>query len=158
GLPPGAGRIHVRSAAVARAYSDGTRDGFDDAGFLTGDYGAIDANGQLMLLGRVSSFVNVAGRKVQPEEVEYVLRGMPGVVDVRVTAVPDPQRGQQIVACIVPQANTMSTLEVRQYCASRLAAFKIPRRVIFLDAIPMTSRGKTDRSALDALVRERLAG
>ena len=49
-------------------------------------------------------------------------------------------------------------LEVRQYCAARLAAFKIPRSVIFLDAIPMTARGKTDRLALDALVRERLPG
>jgi len=133
-----------------------TRGSFEDAGFLTGDYGALGTAGQLMLMGRVSSFVNVAGRKVQPEEVEQVLRAMPGVRDVRVTAASDPQRGQQLVACIVPEANTMSTLEVRQYCASRLAAFKIPRRVIFLDAIPMTARGKTDRPALDALVRTRL--
>jgi acyl-CoA synthetase (AMP-forming)/AMP-acid ligase II len=155
-LPPGAGRIHVRSAAVARGYSDGTHDGFDADGFLAGDYGAVDAAGQLTLLGRVSSFVNVAGRKVQPEEVEQVLRAMPGVADVRVLAAPDARRGQQIVACIVPQAHTITTLEVRRYCASRLAAFKIPRGVIFLDAIPMTNRGKTDRAALDAIVRARL--
>ena len=156
-LPAGAGRIHVQSAAVARGYSDGTRDGFDADGFLTGDYGAIDEAGRLTLLGRVSSFVNVAGRKVQPEEVEQVLRTMPGVADVRVLAAPDAQRGQQIVACIVRGAGTTSTLDVRQYCASRLAAFKIPRCVIFLDVMPMTPRGKTDRAALDGLVRERLA-
>ena len=157
-LPLGAGRIHVRSAAVAGGYSDGTHDGFEDEGFLTGDYGAIDSAGQLMLLGRLSSFVNVAGRKVQPGEVEQILRAMPGVADVRVVAAPEPQRGQQIVACIVPHSDTISMLEVRQYCAARLAAFKIPRSVIFLDAIPMTARGKTDRLALDALVRERLPG
>lgn len=157
-LPPGSGRIHVRSAAVARGYSDGTHDGFDDQGFLTGDYGSIDTAGQLMLLGRVSSFVNVAGRKVQPGEVEQILRAMPGVADVCVVAASEPRRGQQIVACIVPQSDTITMLEVRQYCASRLAAFKIPRSVIFLDAIPMTARGKIDRVALDALVRERLSG
>ena len=59
-------------------------DGFDERGFLTGDYGAWDARGRLTLCGRVSAFVNVAGRKVQPDEVEQVLRAMPGVADVRV--------------------------------------------------------------------------
>ena len=54
-----------------------------------------------MLTGRVSSFINVAGRKVQPAEVEDVLRQMPGVRDVRVVAAADPQRGEQVVACLV---------------------------------------------------------
>lgn len=157
-MPPGAGRIHVRSAAVAAGYSDETRGGFDADGFLTGDYGAWDAAHQLTLLGRMSTFVNVAGRKVQPDEVEQVLRTMPGVVDVRVLAAPDMQRGQQIVACIVPDrvAGGISTISVRQFCAARVAAFKIPRTIIFLDAIPVTPRGKTDRAALDDLVRARL--
>jgi acyl-CoA synthetase (AMP-forming)/AMP-acid ligase II len=75
--PANAGRIHVRSAAVAGGYSDDTRDGFDEHGFLTGDYGAWDARQRLTLRGRVSAFVNVAGRKVQPEQVEQVLRAMP---------------------------------------------------------------------------------
>ena len=76
-------------------------DGFGDGGFLTGDYGAWDAGGRLTLRGRVSSFVNVAGRKVHPDEVEHVLRDMPGITHVRVVAAPDAKRGQQIVACIV---------------------------------------------------------
>lgn len=156
-MPPGAGRVHVRSAAVADGYSDGTRDGFQHDGFLTADYGVVDATHQLTLLGRISSFVNVAGRKVQPDEVEQILRAMPGVADVRVLGAPDAQRGQQIVACIVRNADDVSMLAIRQHCASRLPAFKIPRSVIFLDAIPMTPRGKPDRAALDVLVRERLA-
>jgi acyl-CoA synthetase (AMP-forming)/AMP-acid ligase II len=102
--------------------------------------------------------VNVAGRKVQPEEVEQVLRAMPGVVDVRVLAAPDARRGQQIVACIVADAGDerISTLSVRQFCASRLAAHKIPRTILFLNAMPLTVRGKTDRAALEDLVRTRL--
>jgi acyl-CoA synthetase (AMP-forming)/AMP-acid ligase II len=153
---PGTGRIHVRSAAVSSGYSDGDRDGFVDGGFLTGDCGALDACQRLTLLGRVTSFVNVAGRKVQPDEVEQVLRTMPGVRDVRIVAAPDTRRGQQIVACVVTSDIAVTPLAVRQFCAARLAPYKIPRSVVFLNAIPLTARGKTDRAALDDLVRARV--
>jgi long-chain acyl-CoA synthetase len=152
---PDAGRIHVRSDAVASGYSDGEHESFTDGGFLTGDYGAWDEGDRLMLLGRVSSFVNVAGRKVQPDEVEQVLRGMPGVADVRVIAAHDERRGQQIVACVVADGSGVTALGVRSFCAARLAPHKIPRRIVFVDAIPLTARGKTDRVALDDLVRAR---
>jgi long-chain acyl-CoA synthetase len=156
--PAGAGRVHVRSAAIASGYSDHEQDGFDELGFLTGDYGAWDARQQLTLRGRVSRFVNVAGRKVQPEEVEQVLRAMPGVADVRVLAAPDARRGQQIVACIVADAGdqTVGALAVRRFCATRLAPHKIPRTILMLDAMPLTVRGKTDRAALEELVHARL--
>ena len=109
--------------------------------------------------GRASAFVNVAGRKVQPEEVEHVLRTMPGVAEVEVMAAPDSRRGQQIVACIVPAGrdHRIGSLSVRQFCAARLAAHKIPRTILLLDAMPLTARGKTDRAALEALVRARLS-
>lgn len=81
---------------------------------------------------------------------------MPGVADVRVLGAADQIRGQQVVACIVAPGADIATLTVREFCAPRLAAYKIPRRVIQLDRIPLTERGKTDRARLDALVRERL--
>jgi acyl-CoA synthetase (AMP-forming)/AMP-acid ligase II len=107
------------------------------------------------LRGRISSFINVAGRKVQPDEVEAVLRAMPGVVDVRVVGNVDVRRGQQVVACVVarPGAPAPTAVEIRRFCATRLAAHKIPRTLVLLDAIPLTSRGKTDRSALQQLVQ-----
>jgi len=150
------GRVHVRSDAVSSGYSEpGDGDAFVDGGFLTGDYGAWDARGRLILGGRVSSFVNVAGRKVVPHEVEQVLRAMPGVADARIVAAPDARRGQQIVACIVRDANAppLDHVGIRRYCAARLAAYKIPRTIVFVDAIPRTARGKIDRAALDAVVR-----
>lgn len=150
------GRVHVASAAVADGYSDGDDSPFVDGGYLTGDYADWDGHGRLVLRGRVSEFVNVAGRKVQPREVEEVLRTMEGVADVRVVAAPDPHRGEQIAACVVARSGDLSALAVRQFCAARLAAYKIPRSVVFVDAIPLTPRGKTDRAALDALVRARL--
>jgi len=150
-------RIHVASDAVSSGYSDGDCEDFVDGGFLTGDYGTFDARQRLMLTGRVSSFINVAGRKVQPEEVEQVLRDMPGVADVRVVAAPDERRGEQLVACVVSANASLPTpLDVRRHCAARLAPHKIPRSIVFLDAIPLTARGKTDRAALDDLVRTRL--
>ena len=157
-MPEGCGRVHVQSAAVSIGYVDhAAGDGFVDGGFLTGDYGAFDARGRLVLVGRVSSFVNVAGRKVQPEEVEHVLQSMPCVADVRVLAAPDAQRGQQIVACVVPAAShPLQAIDVRRFCAERLAPHKIPRIVLFLKKIPLTSRGKTDRSALEELIRGHL--
>jgi long-chain acyl-CoA synthetase len=153
-------RIHVRSAAVSSGYVDERADGFVDGGFVTGDCGEWDRRGRLLLRGRVSSFVNVAGRKVQPGEVEAVLRAMPGVADARVVAAPDPRRGQQIVACIVADlpASSITTISVRRYCAERLASYKVPRAIVFVERIPLTARGKTDRDALDAVVRARLHG
>jgi len=156
--PQSALRIHVSSAAVSSGYVDEDNDAFVDGGFLTGDYGEWDSRGRLQLRGRVSSFVNVAGRKVQPDEVEAVLRAMPGIADVRVVAAPDVRRGQQIVACIVvdAHASSITTLVIRRYCAERLASYKVPRTIVFVERIPLTARGKTDRAALDALVRARL--
>jgi long-chain acyl-CoA synthetase len=151
-------RLHVRSDAVSSGYVDETSEAFVDGGFVTGDCGEWDAQGRLLLRGRVSSFVNVAGRKVQPGEVEAVLRTMPGIADARVVAAPDARRGQQIVACIVlsARASSITTLSVRRYCAARLAPHKVPRTIVFVERIPLTTRGKTDRDALDAVVRARL--
>ena len=156
---PGSGRIHVRSAGASSGYAKGDNEAFYDGGYLTGDYGAFDDRGQLLLTGQVSSFVNVAGRKVQPIEVEQVLRRMPGIQDVRVLAGIDLRRGEHVVACIVPDragGHAPTTFEVRRFCSARLAPYKIPRTVVFLETMPLTPRGKIDRQALDALVRAEL--
>jgi long-chain acyl-CoA synthetase len=158
--PEDGGRVHVSGSAVASGYAGG--EPFDGGpsgeGFLTGDFGCFKAGGRLVLTGRASSFINVAGKKVQPDEVEQVLRELPGVSDVRVVGMPDPARGQQIVACLVAPGERPSVLTVRQFCAARLAPHKIPRTVILLDRIPLTERGKTDRRSLEAAVAERLRG
>jgi long-chain acyl-CoA synthetase len=154
-------RVHVRSAGVAGGYVGEASGEFCDGGFLTGDYGALDAAGRLTLTGRVSSFINVAGRKVQPGEVEDVLRQMPGVRDARVVAAADPQRGEHVAACLAvdPSAGgAINTFTVRRFCSARLAPHKIPRTVVVLDSMPLTARGKTDRRALEERVRATIAG
>ena len=111
-----------------------------------------------MLTGRVSSFVNVAGRKVQPDEVERVLRDMPAIADVtRHRRCRIAQRGEMLAACIVRRDPRLRPLDVRQFCAMRLAAHKIPRVYVFLDEMPRDERGKTSRRALDEAVARELA-
>ncbi|HEY7499045.1 MAG TPA: class I adenylate-forming enzyme family protein [Vicinamibacterales bacterium] len=158
GAPSGSGRVHVAGTAVASGYADATPadEGFTGGGFLTGDFGRYDAAGRLVLTGRASSFINVAGKKVQPEEVEQVLRSLPGIDDVRVIGAVDAVRGQQVLACVVARDATLTATAIRQYCAARLAGYKVPRTIIRLDRIPLTERGKTDRAKLEALVREHL--
>jgi long-chain acyl-CoA synthetase len=159
GAPPNGGRVHIASTAVARGYaglSASEQEGFVEGGFLTGDLGFFDEIGRLVLTGRVSSFINVAGRKVQPDEVEQVLRQMPEIADVRVLGAPDAKRGQMLVACLVTRTPTLTAIDVRRFCAARLAAYKIPRACLFLAEMPRDDRGKTSRRALEALVAERL--
>jgi long-chain acyl-CoA synthetase len=158
GAPVDGGRVHVASDAVSCRYvgaDETTEDGFINGGFLTGDFGRFDSHCRLTLTGRVSSFINVAGKKVQPEEIEHILRCMPGIEDVRVVGASDAARGEMVIACVVARTNVTAT-DVRHFCAARLATHKIPRTVVQLQRIPLTERGKTDRATLDALVREQL--
>jgi long-chain acyl-CoA synthetase len=153
GIPDGCGRIHVRSTAVARGYvgETGSNDAFTDGGFLTGDYGSFLPDGRLALAGRISAFINVAGRKVHPGDVERVLQSIDGIADARVIVAADAVRGEQIAA-VLAGGRGLSPADVRRYCASRLAPHKIPRIVVFVDAMPLNARGKTDQRALEALV------
>jgi long-chain acyl-CoA synthetase len=154
----GSGRIFVTGTAVARAYAgaasghavDGVVDGFVDDGFLTSDVGRFDDHGRLVMTGRVSMTVNVAGKKVDPAEVERVLTELPGVSAARVIGIACDHRGQQLVAFVV-SATEWSAVSLRRECARLLSPHKIPRRFIFLDAFPIDARGKMDRRALEAL-------
>jgi acyl-CoA synthetase (AMP-forming)/AMP-acid ligase II len=154
-----AGRVHVAGPAVSPGYSAGTdASDFCAGGFLTGDLGRFEEDGRLVLTGRLSAFVNVAGRKVHPEEVAVHLRDMPGVRDVRVMGVPSDSRGEQLVAIIVPAAAAPTLLQLRQFCSARLPPHKIPRLLVITSAIPIDGRGKTDRRQLEALVRNEIGG
>jgi len=149
------GRIYVRGPGLALGYARAAGpdhgDAFQDGGFRTADVGYFNTAGQLVLTGRLSALVNVAGRKVDPAEVERVLRAVPDVSDVRVLGIDAPPRGQELIAFILPSNGAMTPLALRQRCAESLSAYKIPRRFIFVDAWPVDARGKVDRRALQTL-------
>ncbi|MEO7134242.1 MAG: class I adenylate-forming enzyme family protein [Vicinamibacterales bacterium] len=151
----GLGRVHVRSSAVSSGYiKDRANESFTDGGFLTGDLATLDVSGGLTLRGRVSSFVNIAGRKVDPDEVAAVLRDFPGVLEAAVIGVADQRRGEQLVACLAIAGPRPAILALRAYCAGRLAAHKIPRVFVFTDRLPRTARGKVDAPALRDLIEQ----
>jgi acyl-CoA synthetase (AMP-forming)/AMP-acid ligase II len=145
------GRVTARSRAVAFGYLSGVEaegDGeFSEGWFRTGDTGCFDDQGRLVLTGRIGALVNVAGRKVNPREVETALLAVPGVGDAAVLGVPDAARGESLIACLVTQGE-LSRETVMSHLRHELAGYKLPRRLVFLDSIPRNERGKLDRGAL----------
>ncbi len=152
------GRILVRGDAVCQRYAfedtEGERSSaFTADGFLTPDIGTFDANGRLTLLGRVSHVVNVAGRKVHPGEIERAIAEMPGVVHVWVMGVAAGRRGQELVACVQRGQPTLSERAIRTHCAARLASYKVPKRIVFADQLPISARGKATRVAIETFLQ-----
>jgi acyl-CoA synthetase (AMP-forming)/AMP-acid ligase II len=154
------GRVLVRGSAVSRGYAfneavDESAPVFTPDGFLTGDLGRLADDGQLVLVGRVSAFVNVAGRKVSPGEIERVIAELPDVSQVWVLGVTDGARGQELVACVSRRNGSLSAAAVRTHCAAILSPYKVPKRIVFADELPVTSRGKVTRQTVEALLKSR---
>jgi len=148
------GRVFVTGNAVTAGYAgdNPTSTAFVDGGFLLTDQGHFDPKGRLVLTGRVSTLVNVAGRKVDPAEIERVLRAFPEIRDARVLGTACDHRGEQLAAIIVAREPGLTAANLRQRCAALLSAYKIPRRFVFLNELPVNARGKVDRRTLEALV------
>jgi long-chain acyl-CoA synthetase len=115
--------------------------------FYTGDIGRFDADGDLFLLSRKTAVINLAGRKVFPEEIESVINQHSDVVESRVYGRPHPHLGEVVEAEIVLRAD--GNLDaVRRYCRDHLASYKIPTRFTVVPALPRTPvTGKLLRTA-----------
>jgi acyl-CoA synthetase (AMP-forming)/AMP-acid ligase II len=110
------------------------------------DRGELNAAGELILLGRAGRTLKIAGRRLDPGEVETALRALPQVCDAFVAA--DPKRPDSIAAAIAANGPLPHTIDLRRQLSTRLAAWKIPDRLVVMPAFPTTLRGKTDRAAL----------
>jgi fatty-acyl-CoA synthase len=151
--PGVAGEIWLRGPSVAREYvmPDGTCAlATDEKGWLhTGDRGHLDQAGRLFVSGRVKDTIITGGENVDPAEVEDALVTMPGVREVAVVGLSDPVWGEIVAAVLVLEPGTSAGLhEVREHLRSRLAGYKIPRRVIVADALPRTATGKLRRGVI----------
>ena len=155
--PPGKpGELHVRGFSVMRGFYKRVReDTFEPDGFYaTGDRCRIDEDGYLYFEGRYSDMVKTSGANVSPREVEVALEGCANVREAAVFGVPDPKRGEAIVAVVVPSAN--ATLDVEALIAEvrdRLSHFKVPHVVFpMADAdVPRTDTGKIKKRELREL-------
>jgi acyl-coenzyme A synthetase/AMP-(fatty) acid ligase len=143
------GRVEVRSAAVALGYAPDPCESLSGGRFLTDDVARIDAEGRLVLIGRESRKIHVAGKKVQPEEVERVLCSLPGVRDALVLGSPRNESTEDVVALVVSEANggCPKANELKDACRTRLSPHKVPRQVLLVERIPRTARGKVDLGA-----------
>ena len=155
-LPAGTeGRVLVLSRAVALAELPATEPpGILGPGrFLSGDLGVLDGDGRLALTGRVGEYLNVAGKKVHPEEVRRALEEIPGVESAVVAGLPDPHRGQLVAAVVVATRGTVLTVHgVLAGCRTRLAPHKVPRRIVIVDELPISERGKVRKDVVMRLL------
>ena len=122
-----------------------TKDGW----LRTNDMGWMDEEGYIYLAGRGDDMIIRGGENISPEEVEDVLRSHPKVEEAAVIGVPDPEWGQQPRAIVVVKKGEVATSEeIIEHCRSRLAGFKRPRSVIFIDSLPRNPMGKVLRKNL----------
>ena len=137
------GEVLVRGPTVAAGAL--TEDGW----LHTGDLGSLSAEGRLQITGRKSDTIVTGGENVAPAEVEAVLLAHPAVADAGVFGRPDSEWGEALVAAVVlREGMAIATDELREFCASRLARYKVPRRIELAEALPRTESGKLLRRQL----------
>jgi acyl-CoA synthetase (AMP-forming)/AMP-acid ligase II len=146
------GEVVVRGPSVTSGYLDdpeANQSAFRKGWFHTGDIGRLDSEGFLFLTGRLKEMINRGGEKILPQEVDEALAGHPAVADAAVFGIAHETLGEDVAAAVVLRAGaTASELELRKFAATRLAAFKVPRRIMFLDALPRNVTGKPQRAVL----------
>jgi malonyl-CoA/methylmalonyl-CoA synthetase len=146
-LKPGEiGEIEVRGPHVFAGYwnrPDATEESFDkDGWFRTGDLGFVGEDGYFTITGRSKELIISSGYNVYPREVEEVVEGCPGVSEVAVVGLPDPEFGERVVAAVVRDDPDLSAEEIVNFCRKNLAGYKKPRQVVFVDALPRNALGK----------------
>ena len=151
------GEVVIRGANVMSGYgnSEANAEAFTRGWFRTGDEGYLDQDGYLFISGRLKEIINRGGEKISPREVDEVLLAHSSVGQAVTFGVRHPTLGEEVAAAVVlrPHAQT-SVSELRQFIATRLADFKVPRQIVFVDAIPLGATGKVARNGLS----EQLAG
>ena len=152
-LPAGTnGEIWVRGRNVMVGYwkdPDMTNHVLSDGWLRTGDIGRCDEDGFFFVEGRRSDIIKVGAHRISPLEVESVVEELEGVGEVAVAGVDDEFLGQVIKAYVVRNSgSSLSENDIKAHCRNRLATYKIPKYVEFIDALPKTSSGKVQRTLL----------
>jgi len=152
-LAPGErGEVAIKGATVVDGYEnnpDANRSAFTDGWFRTGDEGMLDEAGYLFLTGRLKEQINRGGEKISPLEVDEVLLRHPAVAEAVTFAIPHDKLGEDVGAVVVLVAGQQVTeRELRTYLGEQLAAFKVPKRILFMAEIPKGATGKVQRIGL----------
>ncbi|MET3132041.1 acyl-CoA synthetase (AMP-forming)/AMP-acid ligase II [Oxalobacteraceae bacterium GrIS 1.11] len=146
------GEIVVRGDNITPGYENNPQanaQAFCHGWFRTGDQGQMDADGYLSLTGRLKEIINRGGEKISPLEVDEVLMAHPAVAQVVTFAIPDDKLGEEVGAVVVlREAMTATEREIRDFAGEKLASYKVPKKVLFMDEIPKGATGKLQRIGL----------
>jgi acyl-CoA synthetase (AMP-forming)/AMP-acid ligase II len=146
------GEIAIRGANVTKGYDNNPKanaDAFANGWFRTGDQGMIDQDGYLAITGRLKEIINRGGEKVSPREVDEVLMDHPAVAQVVTFAMPHEKLGEDVAAVVVLRDGLAANESaLRDFASQHLAAFKVPRKIVFLSEIPKGASGKLQRIGL----------
>ncbi|MBO0741645.1 MAG: AMP-binding protein [Hyphomicrobiaceae bacterium] len=162
--PPGTpGEIVVRGYLVMQGYyrkPEETAQAIDPEGWLhTGDMGLIRPDGHLRFMGRYKDMLKIGGENVDPLEIEAYLASHPAIAAAAVVGLADARLSEVAVAFVrIEPEHNLSAPEVMEYCRGKIASYKIPRHVVFVEQLPMTGSGKVQKVKLREEARRRLAG
>jgi long-chain acyl-CoA synthetase len=155
------GQVWIRGDNLFSGYwPDGVDAPGPDGWYATGDIGVIGDEGELVLVDRLGDLVIVSGFNVYPAEVEDVIIGVPGVVEVAVIGMQDELTGEAVIAYVVAQPVDEPSLreDIRRRCEASLARFKWPREVVLVDELPHSANGKIAKGRLRASARGETLG
>ncbi len=148
------GEIVIRGTNVTSGYDgnpEANATAFTDGWFRTGDQGRLDAEGYLFLTGRLKELINRGGEKISPREIDEALLLHPAVAQAAAFAMPHEKLGEDVAAAVVlAEGAEANERTLRAFLSARLADFKIPRKIVFLDEIPKGPTGKLQRIGLAA--------
>jgi fatty-acyl-CoA synthase len=152
-----AGELLTRGYSVMRGYwndPERTREAIDAAGWMhTGDLAILDEDGYCNIVGRLKDMIIRGGENISPREIEEFLYQHPAVLDVAVVGVPDKKYGEAVCACIRLRADsTVTEDDIRDFCSGRIAHYKVPYYVRFVESFPLTISGKVQKY----LIREHM--
>ena len=146
------GEIVIRGENVTLGYENNDKanaEGFTNGWFRTGDQGTMTLDGYVTLTGRLKEIINRGGEKISPREVDEVLMDHPAVAQVVTFGMPHDKLGEEVAAAVVlREGKTATEQEIRAFVATKLADFKVPRKILIMDEIPKGATGKLQRIGL----------
>ena len=157
------GELCCKGYNVMKGYykmPEATAEAIDENGYLhSGDLGMVDADGYYRVTGRIKDMIIRGGENIYPLELENFLLTMPGVLDAQVVGAPDAKYGEIVVAFIRvrPGYEGMTEADVREWAIPRIARYKVPKRVFFVDDFPMTPSMKVQKFKLREMAAEMVA-
>jgi fatty-acyl-CoA synthase len=155
------GELLCRGYNIMKGYynmPEATAAAVDSEGWLhSGDLGTVDADGYYRITGRIKDMIIRGGENIYPREIEEFLYTMPGIEDAQVVGVPDAKYGEVVGAFVrLKSGADMTEGDVQEFCRARMARYKAPKHVFFVDAFPMTASGKIQKYKLRDLAKEQL--